>query len=176
MASELQAFVTACFSSGATMSACKAWETMDGGACSMCLAPVLRTSPQWGPFDCANAMAPCGANAGGCVDLILNTVSQEKTQGGNGSCGDLVTINFGCQDYACSSCDAPSDNNPADGPACESSAVANECLQYVDGVDSPTGVCGILGSDAAPPAINDCFPSTDAENVNFVNVFCGTGT
>ncbi len=175
-APELQAFVTACFSAGATMGTCTAWEAMDGGACRMCLAPVLRTSPTWGPFDCANAQAPCGANAGGCVDLILNTVSQEMSQGGTGSCGDLVTINFGCQDYACSECDAPNDNDAGDGVACESSAVANECLSFVDAVDSTTGVCGIIGSDAAPAAITDCFPQTDAENVNFVNVFCGTGT
>ena len=172
---QLQAFVTACFSSGASSSTCTAWEQADSGACGTCLEPVLQTSASWGPFDCATSSSPCGANEGGCVDLVLNTVSTEKSQGGAGSCGDLVTINFGCQDYACSECEAPNDTNAADGTACDQSAVANECVQYVNAVESGTGACAAIDGDSAPPNSASCFPQSDAQNVDFVNIFCGTG-
>ena len=168
-AAQLQAFVTACFSSGASQATCTAWSQQDSGACGTCLAPVLQSSANWGPFDCATSSSPCGANSGGCVDLVTNSVSTEKGQGGAGSCGDLVTVNFGCQDYACGTC------STTDFQTCDQSATANECKSYVDAVTSDTGPCGPINGDAAPAKAQSCFPQTDADNVNFVDIFCGTG-
>ena len=170
-AAQLQAFVTACFSSTATQNTCTTWTNSqpDGGNCATCLSPVLQSSANWGPFDCATSTSPCGANSGGCVDLVTKTVTAEKGQGGAGSCGDLVTVNFGCQDYACGTCAT------SDFQTCDQSATANECKSYVDAVTSTTGPCGPINGDAAPPKAQSCFPQTDADNVNFVDIFCGTG-
>lgn len=166
---QLQDFVTACFSTTSSTNTCQAWEAIDSGACATCLAPVLQSSANWGPFDCATSNSPCGANSGGCVDLVTKTTAAETANGGAGSCGDLVTSNFGCQDYACGTC------STADFQACDQSSTANECLSFVNPVESATGPCGPINGDAAPAKIADCFPQTDADNVNFVNIFCGTG-
>ena len=168
---QLQDFVTACFSTTSTQATCTAWSTAnaDAGNCSTCLAPVLQSDANWGPFDCASQSSPCGANAGGCVDLVTSAVSTETGQGGAGSCGDLITDNFGCQDYACGSCAT------ADFQTCDTSATANECKLYVDKIDSATGPCAAINGDAAPPKVANCFPQTDADNVKFIDVFCGAG-
>jgi hypothetical protein len=166
---ELQAFVTACFSSTSSSATCTAWSQQDSGACGSCLAPVLQSQTTWGPFDCQTSSSPCGANSGGCVDLVMNQVSQEGITGGSGSCGDLVTTNFGCQDYACGTCAT------TDFQTCDQSAVANECANFVSQVDSATGVCAGINSDAAPPKLSSCFPQSDSDNVNFVDIFCGAG-
>ena len=169
---DLQAFQTACFSSTATSQTCSTWEKSqpDGGACAKCLNPVLQSDTSWGPFDCATAQSPCGANSGGCVDLIMKSQSAEKVKGGAGSCGDLVTTNFGCQDYACGGC------STTDFATCDKSATANECKSFVSAVESTTGACAAINGDAAPAGINACFPQTDADEVKFLDVFCGTGT
>jgi len=86
-----------------------------------------------------------------------------------------VTINFGCQDYACFLCFPPNDTNETDAVECDQSSVSNECATYVASVESTTGVCAIIDGDASSAAIANCFPQTDADNVSFVNVFCGTG-
>lgn len=166
-AQQLQDFVTACFSTGASSTTCSAWEAQDTGACGTCLQPVLQSTTSWGPFDCETSSSPCGANAGGCVDKVIGQVGQEGITGGSGSCGDLVTVNFGCQDYACSTC------STTDFQTCDQSAVANECASYVSQVSSTTGICAGINGDAAPARISDCFPQSDSDNVNFVDVFCG---
>jgi hypothetical protein len=172
-ATQLQAFVTACFSSTASSATCTAWAKQDGGACTTCLNPVLQSSANWGPFDCATSSSPCGANSGGCVDLILKAQASEKASGGSGSCGDAITGAFGCEDYACSTC------TTADFQACVkdtlSTGTTHQCGSYYDVQVNPTGPCMALQSDAAPASLNNCFPQTDADNVNFVNVWCGTG-
>lgn len=169
---ELQAFQTACFSSTATSATCQTWSKgePDGSPCVKCLNPNLQSDTSWGPFDCQTTSSPCGANSGGCVDLITSSQSKEKVTGGTGSCGDLVTTNFGCQDYACGGC------TTTDFTTCDTSATANECKQYVDAVQSGTGACAAINGDAAPAGINACFPQDDAGEVKFLDVFCGTGT
>jgi hypothetical protein len=175
-ATQLQAFVTACFSSGASTATCSAWAKQDGGACSTCLNPVLQTAANWGPFDCATSSSPCGANSGGCVDLVLGStaIAAEKNNNGAGSCGDAINAAFGCEDFACTGCTVT-----ADFTACVKDAVGtgatHQCKTYTDVQDSTTGACAVVNSDAAPAALTNCFPQTDADNVNFVNVFCGTG-
>jgi hypothetical protein len=169
---ELQAFQTACFSSTATTQTCQTWSKgePDGSACVKCLNPNLQSDTSWGPFDCQTTSSPCGANSGGCVDIIMKSQASEKVTGGSGSCGDLVTTNFGCQDYACGGCTS------TDFTTCDTSATANECKQYVDAVQSATGVCAPINGDAAPAGIDACFPQDDAGEVKFLDVFCGTGT
>ncbi len=166
---ELQAFVTACFSTNANTTTCKAWQTQDSGACGTCLNPVLQTSATWGPFDCATSSSPCGANSGGCVDLVLGSTATEKGQGGAGSCGDAITSAFGCEDYSCNTC------TTTDFTSCVQDAVAHQCSSYSSVQTSTTGPCAAANSDAAPAGIANCFPQDDAGNVLFVNVFCGTG-
>ncbi len=169
---DLQAFETACFSSTATSATCATWQKgqPDGGACSACLGASLQSDTSWGPFDCESQSSPCGANSGGCVDLVLKTQSQEKVKNGAGSCGDLITANFGCQDYACGGC------SDTDFTTCDTSATANECKSYVDAFSASTGPCAPLLTDATVPA-DSCFPQADdASRVAFLDVFCGTGT
>jgi hypothetical protein len=174
---ELQTFVTACFSSIATTASCTAWNTLqdagaDAGLCAQCLAPVTEASPTWGPFICATTASPCGANSGGCVDIVLGTVNDEirvEPDGGVGSCGDQITNAFACEDYACSTC------RGTDTQTCLDDAIATQCTMWAQAQTSTTGVCSAANSDAAPTALASCFPATDAENVAFVNVFCGTG-
>ncbi len=173
---ELQAFVTACFSSGATTASCTAWNMLDAGAdagaCAQCLAAVTETSPTWGPFVCATTASPCGANSGGCVDIVLGTVNQEmrvEPDGGVGSCGDQIANAFACEDYTCSTC------RGTDTQACLDDAVATQCATWAQAQTSTTGLCAAANGAAAPAALASCFPKADVENVAFVNVFCGTG-
>jgi len=176
---ELQAFVTACFSSVATTATCTVWNLSEAdagtdggeGACAVCLAAVPQSSPTWGPFDCVATGLPCSANSGGCVDLVLGTVSKEVEQGGAGSCGDAITSAYACEDYACSTCKG------ADIQTClqDSIATTHECSAFAAAQTSPTGPCATVNDDAAPSTLATCFPQTDAANLAFVNVFCGTG-
>ena len=164
---ELQAFVTACFSGTATTATCLTWSQADTGPCGACLASVVPASAHWGPFVCNGST--CGANTGGCVDLVLGTVADELNQGGLGSCGDALTDNIGCDEFACAACAA------TDQDACIASAAANECASYQASVSWPSGPCAAANGDAAPAGVARCFPQNDAENVDFLNVFCGTG-
>jgi hypothetical protein len=152
---ELQSFVAACFGSTATTEACAGWQKLDAGNCATCLAPVLANSPTWGPFYCMSIETPCGTNAGGCVDLVMGAIASEKGQGGAGTCGDSLTNAFACEDYVCNAC------NTTFG-ACLDAAAPAECASY-------------MTASASCSALAPCLPSSDADNVAFVNVFCGAG-
>ena len=164
-ASQLAAFVVACVSSTSTSTTCNAWLMQDSGTCGTCLTFSQITAPTWGPFYCTSSS--CTLNAGSCVDLELKTVGQEKKQGGPGSCGDAVTTAYACDDYVCGSCTTMSDSSQ-----CYQDAAMNECAAQSSVLQNPTGPCAALTTDAGPSV---CFPSTDADMVNFINVFCGTG-
>ena len=168
-AQQLQDFVVACFGQGGLdQTTCDAWLAGDAGPCEACLAPALESSATWGPFVCPTSTSPCDENAGGCVDLVLGDVASETLQGGAGSCGDAVTLQRGCEQYACGTC------NPADFPTCDQAALVAECASYVSRVDSPVGACAALATDASSPA-SICFPFDNSSYVAFANVFCGTG-
>ncbi len=162
---EMADFVTACFSSTATQQTCNAWQmsVSDAGPCVSCVL-TLQSSSAWGAFVCTSST--CTTNIGGCVDLVLGEVSQEKKAGGSGSCGDLVNAAYGCQFYACDTCSTP------DFDTCVQSASANECSSYETPITSPSGPCP-LTMDAGP--IAKCFPQANTDITSFLNVFCGTG-
>lgn len=88
---ELAAYVAACFSATSTKATCAAWGG-DGGACAACLAATPTSSASWGPLVAMSA-STSETNTGGCVDLVLGTVSDEVGRGGVGSCGDAITTN-----------------------------------------------------------------------------------
>jgi len=167
-ASEISAYVAACFAPG-TSATCQAWYAADAGACTTCLTQTVDSATSWGAVTCSDS-THCGLNQAGCVDLILGTVSAEKVHNGAGSCGDLVNALFGCQSYDCDSCTATTDFQN-----CETNANTNECSTYFNPEQSTTGACALLQGDAAPATISDCFPQTTADLGNTVNVFCGTG-
>ena len=178
-ATQLQAFVAACFSSTASTASCQAWGQQDSGACGKCLNPTLQSATTWGPFDCATSSSPCGANSGGCVDIALAATASEKVGGGAGSCGDAITAAFGCEDYACSTCDSTGGASSIFAKCVSdslSTGATHQCSSYYNTQTNPTGPCAALQSDAAPASLQSCFPQTDADNVNFVNIFCGTGS
>jgi len=102
------------------------------------------------------------------VDLVLGQVSAEAGSGGTGSCGDVLTTNVACEQFACGSC---ATSNIA---ACDNSAETNECSKFADAASSTTGLCADLVIDAAP-GLARCFPQTNADDVTFLDVFCGTG-
>jgi hypothetical protein len=161
-------FVTACVSAQATAQTCSAWESAaDGGACVACLMTQTSAST-WGPLVCTSSQ--CTFNVGGCVDLVLHLTSQETSQGGAGSCGDLLTASYGCQDYACGTCTSTSDFG-----TCAQSATANECAGYVAQTGSLTGPCGTLDGDGGTLAQTDCFAQDSSSIGKLVNVFCGSG-
>ncbi len=169
---QITSFVAACFSPNATQQTCTAWQTSvgDAGPCLPCLF-TLQSAATWGALVCTTQQ--CSLNTGGCVDLELNQVNQEKGQGGSGSCGDLLTNAYGCVDYACSTCSTTGTPGSTDFDVCSQSANANECKQYYSPISSTTGPCSALNDDAGPTS--RCFPQTDTDVPSFLNVFCGTG-
>jgi hypothetical protein len=112
------------------------------------------------------------------VDLALNQVSQEN--GTNGSCGDEFNASFGCFGYACDACNVAADGgtDDTDYTTCADAAENDVCSTYYNALNSTTGPCAVLNGDAAPAAVNSCFPAnqtqfTDTETGNLVNFFCG---
>jgi len=170
---EIDAFVAACFGATTTQTTYNAWQTKeaDAGACLGCVF-TLQTSKAWGPLVCTSTS--CLLNRAGCVDLFLGQVSQETSSGGSGSCGDLLGAIYGCQDYACNTCDTTPPGS-SDYDTCAQAAATNECKSYVGPVDSATGPCAMLTTDASPPGATSCFSEQDTDMPAFMNAFCGTG-
>jgi hypothetical protein len=165
-AAQISGFVDACIGPNATAQACAAWQSApDAGACSSCVF-TTQTAAAWGPLVCTSTM--CEFNVGGCVDLELGTVAAEQAAGGPGSCGDLFTTSYACQDYACGTCDT------TDFSACDQSAIANECAAYVAPTEDMNGPCAPLVGDATT-AQTMCFAQDAASIAGLINVFCGTG-
>ncbi len=167
-------FVTACMAPNGNQQTCEAWQTAnaDAGACVGCIL-TQQSAASWGAIVCMPNN--CTINGPGCLDLVLNTVSTEISQGGTGSCGDLLNTDYGCQKYACSTCSNAGPPGNTDFLVCVNSAIANECKPYNDLVTSTTGPCAIANGDAAPAKLNDCFPQSYTDVPNFLNIFCGTG-
>jgi len=168
-ASDITAYITACFPPG-TSATCQAWFALDAGACTTCLTPTQQTASTWGAITCVDSTT-CNINEAGCVDLLQGTVIDEKAHGGPGSCGDLLTASFGCEDYACSSC-----TSPTDFTSCVSDVAMNACVSYVNAEATKNGVCSFLESEAGSVVQSECFPQTNADIATTINVFCGTGT
>ena len=123
----------------------------------------LHTSERhhWGPLVC-DAQG-CVLNTGGCIDLFEGQVVLEKSNGGAGSCGDLVRDRNGCLDYACASCEAPNK------VACGDNALASQCKSYEDAVTTSKLCKNIATNDGV------CVPAVTSEYNAFVKLFCGTG-
>lgn len=159
--SDIQAFVTACVGSTATPTTCSGWQESDAGAaCGACILTPT-TSAQSGALLCD--ATSCQANEGGCVDILLSEVSREIGSGGSGSCGDLVSAEYGCIDYACGACTTSSDFD-----ACETNATQVECQAYADAVKSSSACATDVDTSV-------CLPQSDRGWARFINVFCGTG-
>jgi len=156
---DISGFVTACGISG-TSSTCSAWQATASTTCLGCLV-TQQTASSWGVVVCTPT---CSYNSGGCIDLALGQVSQEKQAGGSGSCGDLVGANFGCQDYACGTCAT------TDFSTCANSASANECSVYAQAQTSTSGACAAIDGGATETA---CFPQTDNDITTMATFMCG---
>jgi hypothetical protein len=123
-----------------------------GQACRQCIE-TQATDARWGVIVFAGS-GKGAVNIEGCVDDALGQTSKEKASGGNGSCGDALFASYGCQTEACGACDHD------EFDTCTQSALGNGCKSYDQAVQSATGPCSTLLSDAAPPAVNACFPDT----------------
>jgi hypothetical protein len=121
-----------------------------GQACRQCVE-TQATDQRWGVIVFQGTKSGT-INVEGCVDDALAQTSKEKENGGTGSCGDLLHASYGCQDAACAACSSD------ELEACTSDAVSSGCKSYDQAVQSSTGPCSALLSDAAPPAIEACFP------------------
>jgi len=166
---------TACFGSSATQQTCQAWQTANapdagGGNCVDCLF-TLRSSTAWGALVCDPTS--CSVNTPGCVDLVLGQKTQERVAGGTGSCGDIVSDEEGCQDYACSTC-SQTGGASSDYSTCLDASLSAECKSYGDKFTTDPA-CAALQGDAAPPKALDCFPRSDADVPKLLDVFCGAG-
>jgi hypothetical protein len=170
---QMSSFATACVGPNATAVTCLNWQTSnaDAGNCVNCVF-TMQSSANWGPVVCTPSS--CTFNNGGCLDLELSQVTNEKNAGGNGSCGDLLSASYGCQNYACGTCG--NSIFSADFQTCDNSAVANECKSYVTALTNASQCAIITAADASPPAkVNNCFPVVYTDMSSLLNVFCGTG-
>jgi hypothetical protein len=141
-----------------------------GQTCRQCIE-TQTTDPRWG------VIVFSGSNKGvfnieGCVDDALDQVTDEKANGGTGSCGDLLFASYGCQQAACGACTG------TDFDACTSAAVAGGCKPYDTPVESDTGPCAALLGDAAPGDSASCFPDptitdTTQQEVDWLNRIVG---
>ncbi len=122
-----------------------------GQTCRACIE-TQSTDMRWGVIVFTNGNG--SFNVEGCVDDALAQVQQEKANGGAGSCGDALFASYGCQQAACSACQS------AAFDTCVASAAQGGCKSYGSLVESKTGPCGALLSDASPPDVNTCFPDT----------------
>jgi len=171
-ANDISTFVAACVSTSATQLTCNQWQTQQADAGTGCLDCVftLQSAAQWGVLICTSVM--CSFNVPGCIDLELGQVGNEKSSGGAGSCGDLVNADYGCVDYACSTCSAAGNPGSTDFDVCSQSAEAGECWAYHSPTTSTTGPCAALAGDASPAA-EKCMAQPDFSAL--MNVFCGIG-
>ncbi len=186
-ADEIASFVAACGANG-SQTTCDNWQNNvsnpdagadggdagDGGSTgtsAACIACAFsdQAAAQWGVYVCgANT---CFLNTPGCLDVALLQTSLEKAANGTGSCGDLVSDSYGCQDFACGSCTGN------DYDTCTSDAVANQCKSYDNKVQSSTGPCAALNGDAGVPDggtdPNVCFGATDQDLATIAALLCG---
>ncbi len=169
---DIQGFTTACFGTGATQQTCSAWQSSAPSGCVSCLL-TQQTASTWGALVCTTQS--CSVNTPGCVDLALGQVSKEKSQGGSGSCGDLINASYGCQDYACGTC-STTDGPPTSFSQCTQSAIANECATYASAVNSTTGACASIAGDAGAGPAALCFPASDTDIPAFLSYFCAATT
>lgn len=163
---DISAFVAACGSNGSDM-ACSTWQMNEMGSAPNCLGCIYSQDgdAKWGVNYC-DTTATCNPNIGGCIDVVLGTVAQEKQAGGAGSCGDLWDAVTGCEGNACNTC------NGTDYDTCLNSADSNECKPQNDAANNPSGACSALGTDAAMAAAA-CFLSTDTDLTTVVTTMCG---
>ena len=165
---DISAFVTAGGSTG-SQTDCDNWQTAEQTSAPNCLACTFSdlAGPKWGVYVCDANSGSCFLNTGGCLDVALGTVSQEKQASGPGSCGDLINDAFRCEDYACNACTSQSDYD-----ACLQSADAHECVTYSDAANSTTGACAPLNNDASA-VVNSCFDANDSDLSTFTTKLCG---
>ena len=131
-------------------SLCKQFaDGQSGQACRQCIE-TQSTDQRWGVIVFQGTSGTI--NVEGCVDDALAQTSKEKENGGTGSCGDLLHASYGCQTEACAACSSD------ELGACVNEAVSGGCKSYDQAVQSGTGPCSKLLSDAAPPAVAACFP------------------
>jgi hypothetical protein len=117
--------------------------------CGQCIESQ-KTDLHWGVIVFENSVGT--PNAEGCVDDALGQVPYEHASGGSGSCGDLLHASYGCQEAACGACVT------ANSDVCLNAAIAGGCASYDQAVESTTGLCAVLMTDAAPAAAASCFP------------------
>lgn len=168
-AADMAAFVAACGES-ATGSSCDDWQNKEGASDPGCYDCVYSTDsePNWGVYVCNNTTGSCFFNTGGCFDVALGTVGDEKQAKGAGSCGDIVNADFNCEDYACSKCDS------SDYDTCVTSADGNQCKTYSDAYNDASGPCAAL--DDASATVTACYGVTDADLTTMTTLLCGTKT
>ncbi len=115
-----------------------------GQTCRECIE-TQSTAMRWGVIVFTGNTG--SFNIEGCVDDALSQVSQEKQNGGNGSCGDALFASYGCQDAACAACKGDALDT------CATAALQSGCKTYDAVVESKTGPCSVMLGDAAPPAV-----------------------
>jgi hypothetical protein len=157
---QIASFVQACVGATATNATCMAWQQSDAGTCGACVMTQASAST-WGPLVCD--VNGCKLDVPGCIDVTLGQEALERNASGNGSCGDFLSDEEGCVDFACAACAG------SDRTQCESSALTNECKNYGDAATNAPA-CSTLDAGATA-----CFPQSDSDYAAFVNVFCGTG-
>lgn len=115
---------------------------MAAAACGSCIE-TQATDATWGPLVSPNGTS-LSFNVPGCLDLVV-----PKTQ-----CGKSLDASYGCQDFACNTCDNTTTPNFS---ACVNSSLKKQCKTFGDGV---TTDCAAQFGDAAPADINNCYPDT----------------
>ncbi len=167
-------FINDCLADTATQTTCSTWQTANA-TCAGC-AVTSSSAANWGPLYLNGQQL--FINIPGCVDEALGQVAQEN--GTDGSCGDELNASYGCFSYACGACGVAADGgtDDTDETTCDDAAEADVCASYYGKVTSTTDKCAVLNGDAAPAAVNVCFPSdgqqfSNTDLGNLVNYMCG---
>ncbi len=124
--------------------ACQSLMTDAGAACLACIE-TPSTASSWGPVVTIGTAS--ALNVEGCIDDALGE------DAGTGTCGDLLYALYACEAAACTACVGSAHD------ACTVAAVASVCASFDTPAESTSGPCAPLLGDAAPPAVQSCFPN-----------------
>jgi hypothetical protein len=161
---DITAFIAACGDNQSATS-CGTWQDANvagvmsaaatGTACGNCIFPTANNGGAW--VDESGEFVP---NFGGCLQIL------DPAHGT--ACGTAFDNDFGCAQFACSSCTSDTIN------ACQTAANAGSCNSYQ--TTSLTECAPELGTDGAGLA---CFPAGTSNLIDpdwsfIVNLICGS--
>ena len=162
---------------GASTDKCAEFQSgQPGAACAACIESQAGAAT-WGVIVFNGSTGT--PNIGGCVDDALGQVAEEPS-----SCGELVYASYSCQNAACNACQPNQLSfDASDFDTCDTVALTTICADENAAVQSPTGPCATLLSDAGLSGpVASCFPDSSIADpgqqetawlTSFIRFMCG---